>query len=124
MLRTETQVDPHRDGDQVGTVSEALAHHVERIPDPILLLDADLVIRHITAQVTTLLGWEPADVIGRPIAEFLAPEDLPLVLGLAAEHLPVAGYVREVEVHVRRRDGSVRMIEASASTFLHDPEIG
>ena len=123
MPRTGSQAGSDTDDDQVVKVSEALVHLVERMPDPILLLDDDLVIRHVTAGVTTILGWQPSDAVGRPVTDFLAPGDVPLVLGLAAEYVPFAGHVDELEVHVRHRDGGVRVVEVSASDLLHDPAV-
>ncbi|MGZ8735345.1 MAG: PAS domain S-box protein [Acidimicrobiia bacterium] len=123
MPPTGTQAASDTDDVQVVMIPETLKHHVERMPDPVLLLDDDLVVRYQTAGATALIGWDPADAVGRSVAEFVAPDDLPLVLRMAAD-LRLSGRVREVEVRVRPRDGSVRVVQVSASTFLDDPRVG
>ncbi len=73
---------------------------------------SDLIIRYQSPASRRILGWDPSELVGRPIREVIHPEDLPA----AAEAFQAVldGLVpRGVrEARCRHRDGSWRVLEA------------
>ncbi len=93
------------------------------LPDPVLLLDEDLVIRHASAQVCDVFGWAPQELLGRPVTELVAPEDAPTVLQVAAEHLPTAAQAM-FRVRARHRDGRELRVGVSVVDRRGEPGVG
>ncbi len=52
----------------------------ENTSDVVLLADPGLVLRWASPSVTDLLGWRPADLVGRLATDFIEPDDLPGLL--------------------------------------------
>lgn len=44
--------------------------------DPIAVVDSDFVLRYVSASITSLLAYEPADYLNHSIAHFLEPDSL------------------------------------------------
>lgn len=93
------------------------------LPDPVLLLDEDLVIRYASERTREVLGWHPGELAGRHLAKLVVPEDVPTVLGMAATHLPV-GEQALFRIRARHRDGRELLLGISAVDRRENPEVG
>lgn len=94
----------------------------ELLPDPVLLLDGELVIRYASARVRPVFGWAPEDLSGRPLTELVASEDAATVRALAAPH-PAGGAHPILVVSVRLGDGASARMAISAVDRRSDPAI-
>jgi diguanylate cyclase (GGDEF)-like protein/PAS domain S-box-containing protein len=74
--------------------------------DLITVLDAEGAIRYQSESAKHTLGYSAADVVGRPVTEFVHPEDAPRVLSLLAGEDGVRSVRTRFECRVRRHDGS------------------
>ena len=92
---------------------------VENSRDVLCRLGPDLCVRYISPSARGLFKREPDEMVGRPPSHFVLDEDLPLIAEAAAR---AAGGDPETPttVRIRRPDGSVVWVEATAST-LRDP---
>jgi PAS domain S-box-containing protein len=105
-------------------VSEALQRSeelhrlvVESSRDLITLLDADGIVRYASPSVETLLGWTPAEVVGRTWTEDSSPEDLAAVR--AYMHNRAAGIeTPPLASRVRTKSGGWVTLEAQLSPTL------
>lgn len=70
------------------------------------------VLQWISPSVASLVGWLPEDMIGRPFAEFIEPEDLPTVR--AAQAGLLVGKSAVFEIRIRPRSGPARWVSVSA----------
>ncbi len=52
----------------------------ENVTDVVVLGDDDGVMRWVSPSITTLMGWHPEDLVGRPFRELVHPDDLPVVV--------------------------------------------
>jgi PAS domain S-box-containing protein len=87
---------------------------LDQSPDAMCLLDADGVHRDGNAVAARLLGYDaPADLVGLPLYQCIAPEDASRVDALLAD-LQRDGVVRHMPLQVQRRDGSRVPVELSA----------
>lgn len=83
---------------------------MENSTDLIVRLDEHSIIRYISPSVTTMLGWQPEQMLGRPSADFRHPDDTGSVSeSLAQPGLPVVSNRR-----LRHADGSYRRLETTA----------
>lgn len=94
---------------------------LRQAPDFLALLDGNGVIRHMGSGVTRVIGHEPNEMTGRPLAEFVEPDD---AAGLAAafaalsnRSTPLTGTFR-----CRHKDGTSRSLEILAHNFRGDPQ--
>ncbi|GBC87474.1 hypothetical protein HRbin12_01481 [bacterium HR12] len=92
------------------------------LPDPVLLLSRDLEVRFASARVREVLGFEPDELVGRALTDLVAPEDVPTVLGIAAERLGTEAPAL-FRVRARHRDGRDLWVGVSAVDRSDDPEI-
>ena len=75
-------VSAHEHPETAGTVAgEWLRDALGESTDLMLFIDADTRIRWCNRAAFTILGFVPADVLGRSFAEFVHPEDLGRVIG-------------------------------------------
>ena len=91
---------------------------VETSINPFAVVDADLVLRYISPSITNLLGWLPAEWIGRSVADLLLPESLEVAmvgiddLRLAPKDPDWVG--APVRIFLKASDGSAVPIDALA----------
>jgi len=71
-----------------------------------------------------LYGWTPEDVVGRSVFEHVHPDDTETAMREFAEVVARPGSSKTVETRYRHKDGSWRMIEASAVNLLENPVVG
>ena len=97
---------------------------VENSYDAVALIDADAKIVYASASTTRLLGYSPAELVGRNPLDLIHPDDLPYARErfAAAAERPDAAVV--AEYRVRHRDGSWRSIEGVGVNRIAEPGIG
>lgn len=88
--------------------------------DLVVVADASLAIRFVSRGVKDILGYEPADILGRNGLEFLHPEDASLFAAVAAQS--AVRYVPRGSVfyRLRHRDGSYVTLELSGGPVPDD----
>jgi PAS domain S-box-containing protein len=98
---------------------------IENVSDLITIVDAAGVIRYESPMVQTLFGYAPEELIGHNVFDFIHPDDLPHVqeqfahtLGESPDNQP-----RAVELRLRHKDGSWRIVESIARNLLHNPSV-
>ncbi|QUD89406.1 PAS domain S-box protein [Phenylobacterium montanum] len=85
----------------------------ENATDVIIQVGADGVVLFVTPSCAALVGYEPDEMIGRPMADFVAPDDLDGLVGFI-ERLVATGPDAPptvVEYRARHRDGRLIWIE-------------
>ncbi len=99
---------------------------VENSSDIITLLTTDGSILYQSLSLKRVLGYDPADRIGRNIFEspLVHPDDLPAKREFIAHVIARRGEVIEAEFRLQHADGSWRHIQAVACNRLDDPRLG
>ena len=96
---------------------------VQHSSDVIVVVDGAGAVRYVSPSVERLLALAPDAVLGRPIVEFLDPDDRAAAtarLG-AARATPGAAPLR---LRVRRPDGACRTVECAYTDLSADPAVG
>ncbi|HEY3543404.1 MAG TPA: PAS domain S-box protein [Gaiellaceae bacterium] len=87
---------------------------IERSHDLVTVLDLEGRIVYASPTWQTMLGWEPAEVLGTPLTDYCHPADLER--GLAAIATQVAGeQIPPIVTRRRTKDGGWLYIESNAS---------
>ncbi|MDZ7733685.1 MAG: PAS domain-containing protein [Acidimicrobiia bacterium] len=84
------------------------------------LLDAEGRIVWMSPTVTQMLGHDPAAIEGRPVFEFVHPDDLDSALGRLDEVVAGRGPAVPITVRVRRADDQWHPVEAAGAPLVGD----
>jgi PAS domain S-box-containing protein len=87
---------------------------VDRSVDVTTIVDASGHIRFVSAAVERMVGWAPADLVGRPAVDFIHPDDQPGVHDAFASAVR-GGEPGRFECRFRAADGDWRVLEVQAS---------
>ncbi|MDD5332563.1 MAG: GAF domain-containing protein [Rhodoferax sp.] len=88
------------------------------------LIDRSGTLLYRSESGKQITGWDTADVLGRPITDFVPAQSLPLVRNAMAEALAKPDQTIRVEARWRRKDGTQLDAEALARNLLDDPDVG
>lgn len=85
---------------------------VENINDVIYSIDKDIIITYVSPVIKSVMGYDPPEVVGKPVAEFVHPEDIPLMM----EKLPqvLSGKLESNEYRLRTKSGEFRWARSSS----------
>jgi two-component system cell cycle sensor histidine kinase/response regulator CckA len=97
---------------------------VEYSSDAIALLDARGTTTYTSRTATRLLGYTPAELVGRSGFELLHPEDAERGGHVFQEILGQPGVPVRAEIRARHKDGTYRHLETVAVNRLHEPAVG
>jgi len=92
--------------------------------DYVIVVDADLSIEYVTPSIERVLGYDPPDVMGDDITEYMHPDDRENVVAELGELVENPDAERLVELRARDTDGEWRWIEVTARNLLDDPTVG
>jgi two-component system, cell cycle sensor histidine kinase and response regulator CckA len=97
---------------------------IEHGADAVALLAPDGTMLFASQSTERLLGFSPAELVGKPGFERIHPDDLPGVRATLSEIAALPGSPRAMELRWRHRDGSWRYIDAVAVNRLAEPAVG
>ncbi len=89
---------------------------IENALDLILVVDEQGTIHYASPSMERTLGYSPRDRIGTNIFGLLHPEDREEVIRKLFDCFDTPGTTRSFESRYRHKDGSIRILEAVAST--------
>ena len=96
---------------------------IEKANDIILVLDGEGRYTFWSQSAVAILGWTAAEKLGRFALEMVHEEDQPRVAGLLQRLLGTPGETARDTLRYRHKDGSWRLIEATARNLLDDPAV-
>jgi PAS domain S-box-containing protein len=96
---------------------------VERGLDIVTLIGADQRVAYVSDAVRRVLGFEPADFVGRPALETVHPEDLVVLESLHRSLHGRPGAAATQEFRVPHHDGHLVWLEVAAVNLFDDPEV-
>ena len=96
---------------------------IERGTELLGVLDSDGKVAFCTESAAQMLGYPLDEIMGRLPHDLVAPEDADRAMRILAELGPTAGASGQIELRMRRRDGSVRVFDSLVRNLLHVPAI-
>jgi PAS domain S-box-containing protein len=97
---------------------------IEQTTDAIVVIGPDGEIQYASMAAESVLGYEPADLVGRNGLSVVHPDDRERIRDVFLHGVANPDETMAEEYRVRRADGTVRWVEARARNFLQDPAIG
>lgn len=98
---------------------------IENVSDLITIVDATGVIHYESPMVQTLFGYTPKELVGHNVFDFIHPDDLSYVQEQFVHTLSESPNTqpRAVELRLRHKDGSWRIVESVARNLLNNPSV-
>lgn len=96
---------------------------IENALDTITILDREGVIRYQSPSVQRVLGYEPGELVGKPVFDYIHPDDRAGAVNALAGIMATPGESSEVELRFLHMDGSWRLMEAVGRNLLEDPVV-
>lgn len=99
---------------------------IERTSDAIIVTDRDGRVKYQSPTCERLLGYpqmEPDRLARVSIFDLVHPEDRQVIRERFGRLADTPGGMDRAETRIRRRDGAWRMIEASSSNLVHNPDV-
>ncbi|MGH7548774.1 MAG: PAS domain S-box protein [Gemmatimonadales bacterium] len=97
---------------------------IEHGADAIVLLASDGTVLFASQASERVLGYRPADLVGRSGFERVHADDLPRLRAVVDEVLDQPGTPQTVELRVRHGDGAWHVLEAVVVNRLAEPAVG
>ena len=91
---------------------------VETTNEGVWLLDSTLLTAYVNRQMAEMLGYEPAEMVGRSVFDFYFPEDVAHKRGILSRRQQ--GLHEQLEERLQRRDGSELWVRMSATPVFTD----
>ncbi|MDB5310219.1 MAG: Blue-light-activated protein [Gemmataceae bacterium] len=119
----ETQQQPEDDGGaRKPTIGEAhFRTLIERSLDAVILFDPDGTVRYASPSSAKLMGYTPAELIGRDGFETVHPDDRDRVREVLGRIVSEPRGTATEVYRVRHKDGSWRWLEARGTNLLDEP---
>jgi PAS domain S-box-containing protein len=115
---------PIRQAQQDLAVSEARFRLLtENASDLVAVTSVDGMLLYVSPSVQRLLGYEPEEVVGHPVADFLYPEEVDMVMEAVNYSLAEEPSTQGKIHRLRCKDGSWRYFETLVRNLLHEPAV-
>lgn len=96
---------------------------IELVSEVVTVIDSDGILTYCSPSITSQLGWDPAEVIGLPIADFMALEHHEDFDDVFAAVCAAPGTHGPFGLNLKTRDGGVRQMESVVTNRIDDPTI-
>lgn len=96
----------------------------ENVSDLVLLANERLLITAVSPSIRDVLGYEPADAVGRGLTEVFGAAEITPPLDTLAEELSVPGAKGHIVARVTDADGHLRWLDLTMVNLLQDPVVG
>jgi len=113
--RKKTEIDLAENGDNLRTL-------VENINDVLYTLDTDGIITYVSPAVKPILEYDPSEVIGRSLWDFVYDEDLSLAKDQFQKIISTGRLILR-EYRVLDRSGKIRWLRASGKPSYKDDQV-
>ncbi|MGH8004836.1 MAG: PAS domain S-box protein [Limisphaerales bacterium] len=97
---------------------------IENSSDAIALVSPDGAIKYASPSTERILGYSPAEFVGRNAFEFIHPDDLPQTKRHLVELLNKPELLARVEYRIQHKDGHWLWMEGVGSNLLSEPAVG
>ena len=97
---------------------------IELVSEVVTIIDADGIITYCSPSITSQLGWETGEILGQPIADFMALEHHEDFDDVFAAVAAAPGTHGPFGLNLRTKDGRVRQMESIVTNRISDPVIG
>lgn len=91
---------------------------IENALDIITVLNADGTLRYVSPSLERVLGYNPAELIGKKIVEYIHSDDTAKAFYTFTNAIQDPGFALSIELRIQHKDGSWRILEAISKKFI------
>ncbi|MGO9900464.1 MAG: putative bifunctional diguanylate cyclase/phosphodiesterase [Solirubrobacteraceae bacterium] len=102
---------------------QRFASLIQNSTDIVTVVGADLTVRWQAESIRSVLGHEPAEILGTRLLDLLHEQDRPVLARYFAQSRGEPGMSRTLSVRLRDGDGRYRQFDVVAANRLHDPSV-
>jgi PAS domain S-box-containing protein len=95
----------------------------ETSSDVLMVLSSDGILRSQSPSIRNVTGYEPEERLGKSIFELVHPDDQPGAASAFTSLLEKQNATMSLELRIRHKDGSWRLVEAKGKNLLDDPTV-
>jgi PAS domain S-box-containing protein len=119
---SHNQICTHTPEDTIVRALRASEEHfrsiIENVSDVITIIEPDGTVSYATPSIQTLLGYAPLELHGRPIFDFVHPNDVRHATEFFGHLSPGASPADAIELRFCHADGSLRIVEVVARIVM------
>jgi len=120
ILNSVTDISARRRPEPVGDFDSQFEQLLQGSPDVIASLSEDGIVTWVSGAIRELIGWEPEDLVGGSVFDFIHPDDQSSALERFARALESIESVDPITLRARHRDDSWVLVEAAGSIIIDD----
>ena len=113
-----------RAAEALGQSEERFRALTQNSSDIVTLLGTDGTVRYQSPSIEHILGYQPEELVGENVFDYVHPEDLGRVQGKFAEGLAEPDLRPSAQYRFRHKDGSWRYLDSVGSNLLGDSIVG
>ncbi|MGD0282200.1 MAG: PAS domain S-box protein, partial [Dissulfurispiraceae bacterium] len=102
---------------------EKLEAYLHNISDTLWLIDSDLNMAYVSPSVTRLMGLLPEDIIGKPSALVIHPDDMGVIADAQRYVIEHPGEPHTIQYRVKHKDGRWIHVESTGINLFDNPAI-
>jgi len=91
--------------------------------DMVTVLNDDGIIRYESSSIGRVLGYEPGELIGKSLFDFIHPDDMPSVVNAFNDGLQIPGCIVFLEFRFQHKDSSWHDLDVIAKNLLDNPAV-
>ena len=96
---------------------------IENAWDAIAIVNADGTMLYESPSSARIMGYEPEEIVGKNLAEFVRPEDVAANLDMFRRFRTDPGSTVMIDAGFRHKDGHYIECEGTLQNLLHDPKV-
>jgi len=126
MVGTIHDITERKNAAEVEALQKSEEHFralIENSSDTVTILDLDGTIRYKSPSVENMLGYTPAEMVGRPITDYIQKGDIPRLQTAMEKIVQEPETTYPIEIHFRHKNGSWRYLEAKAKGLIKGGEL-
>jgi PAS domain S-box-containing protein len=97
---------------------------IDNATDIVTILGPNGVILYKSPSVRRILGYQPEELVGKAVSEFVHPDDMPAINAVIDRMAAGQATTSSAEYRMRHKDGHYRTLEADCSDLIADPIVG
>ncbi len=95
-------------------------HYIENSLDIVTVLDHNGIIKYESPSIEKMLGYQPSEMVGKSVFDFLHPDEREYVYNLFKEKITEYNSSTTIEVRYLKRNGDWANLTVSGRNLLHD----
>lgn len=95
-------------------------HYIENSLDIVTVLDKNGIIKYESPSIEKMLGYQPSEMVGKSVFDFLHPDERDYVYNLFKEKITEYNSSSTIEARFLKRNGDWANLTVSGRNLLHD----